>query len=160
MREMRRQDRNITDPARIADVLDSAKTMHLGLVEDGRAYVVPLNYGWVEKDGRYTIYAHSAADGRKIDLIGEGAEVGFEMDVIVDYFDAPTACGWGNHFKSIIGEGHATLCQTAEEKRAGLTAVMQHYTQKTDWTFEDKMVDLVSVIRIDVTALSCKSNVQ
>lgn len=156
MREMRRQDRKITDPAVIRMVLDKCRTLHLGLVEDGRAYIVPLNYGWTEENGRYILYAHSAAEGRKIDLIRGGADVGFEMETGVEYFDAETACGWGNRYASIIGEGRATLLSTPEEKRQALTAIMAHYSARRDYTFEDTMVDLVQVIKIDVTALSCK----
>ena len=156
MREMRRQDRRITDPAMICAVLDKCRTLHLGLVEDGRAYIVPLNYGWTEENGRYTLYAHSAAEGRKIDLIRGGADVGFEMETGVEYFDADTACGWGNRYESIIGEGRATLLSTPEEKRQALAAIMAHYSARKDYTFEDAMVNLVQVIQIDVTALSCK----
>lgn len=156
MREMRRQDRKITEPAVIRAVLDKCRTLHLGLVEDGRAYIVPLNYGWTEENGRYILYAHSAAEGRKIDLIRGGADVGFEMETGVEYFDADTACGWGNRYESIIGEGSATLLSTPEEKRQALAAIMAHYSARRDYTFEDAMVDLVQVIQIDVTALSCK----
>lgn len=156
MRGMRRQDRRITDPAVIRMVLDKCRTLHLGLVEDGRAYIVPLNYGWTEENGRYILYAHSAAEGRKIDLIRGGADVGFEMETGVEYFDADTACGWGNRYESIIGEGRATLLSTPEEKRQALTAIMAHYSARRDYTFEDAMVNLVQVIKIDVTALSCK----
>ena len=156
MREMRRQDRKITEPAVIATVLDKCRTLHLGLVEDGRAYIVPLNYGWTEENGRYILYAHSAAEGRKIDLIRGGADVGFEMETGVEYFDADTACGWGNRYESIIGEGRATLLETPEEKRQALAAIMAHDSARKDYTFEDAMVNLVQVIQIDVTALSCK----
>ena len=156
MREMRRQDRRITDPAMICAVLDKCRTLHLGLVEDGRVYIVPLNYGWTEENGRYILYAHSAAEGRKIDLIRGSADVGFEMETGVEYFDADTACGWGNRYESIIGEGSATLLSTPEEKRQALAAIMAHYSARRDYTFEDAMVDLVQVIQIDVTALSCK----
>lgn len=156
MREMRRQDRKITDPAMICAVLDKCRTLHLGLVEDGRVYIVPLNYGWTEENGRYILYAHSAAEGRKIDLISGGADVGFEMEAGVEYFDADTACGWGNRYESIIGEGRATLLSTPEEKRQALAAIMAHYSARKDYTFEDAMVNLVQVIQIDVTALSCK----
>lgn len=156
MREMRRQDLKITEPAVIATVLDKCRTLHLGLVEDGRAYIVPLNYGWTEENGRYILYAHSAAEGRKIDLIRGGADVGFEMETGVEYFDADTACGWGNRYESIIGEGRATLLETPEEKRQALAAIMAHYSARKDYTFEDAMVNLVQVIQIDVTALSCK----
>lgn len=155
-REMRRQDRKITDPAQIASVLQKSQVLHLGLVDDGKVYIVPLNYGWTEENGRYTLYAHSAAEGRKIDLIADGAEVGFALECGIEYFDADTACGWGNRYQSIIGEGTAMLVTAPEEKRTGLDAIMKHYSQRRDYIFDDQMVELVQVIKIDVTVLSCK----
>ena len=155
-REMRRQDRQVRDADVIKSVLSEARILHLGLVDDGQVYVVPLNYGWREENGEYTLFAHSAAAGRKIELIGSGAEVGFEMECGIEYFDADTACGWGNRYKSIIGEGRATLCQSAEEKRLGLSAIMAHYSQRRDFTFAEEMVNSTQVIEINVKELSCK----
>ena len=59
---LRRADREITDRAALDALLVRADIGHLGLVDAGRPYVVPLNYAY--EDGR--IYFHSAPEGRKI----------------------------------------------------------------------------------------------
>ncbi len=78
-RDMRRSDRLVTDRDTIEMFLDEAKVIHLGLEDDGEIYVVPLNYGWEWKGETLMLYCHSAREGRKIDLIGKGAKVGFSV---------------------------------------------------------------------------------
>ncbi len=58
---MRRKDKEITDPKIISEILDLSEICRLGMVDDGRAYIVPVNYA--HKDG--AIYIHSAMHGKK-----------------------------------------------------------------------------------------------
>ena len=64
---MRRKNREVTDRARIEEIIRSCHVCRLGFVDDGRAYIVPMNFGYVEEDGKYVFYFHSAKEGRKID---------------------------------------------------------------------------------------------
>lgn len=80
MREMRRKDREVTDEARIDEIISRCNCCRIGFNDSGEVYIVPLNFGYVKQDGRRTFYFHSAKDGRKIDLVKDGYEVGFEMD--------------------------------------------------------------------------------
>ena len=75
---MRRNDRAVTDPARIREIIDSCTCCRLGLCDEGRAYIVPLDFGYAEQDGRYTFYFHGAAEGRKIDLIRKNGWAAFD----------------------------------------------------------------------------------
>lgn len=45
-----------------------------------------------------------------------------------------------------------------EEKIEGLKAIMKHATGKTDWTFEQKMLNAVCVFKLVVEKISCKQN--
>lgn len=45
-----------------------------------------------------------------------------------------------------------------EDKIQGLTKVMSHYSDKSDWTFEDQMVNSVNVWKLTVTEWSCKEH--
>ncbi|MDO4280742.1 MAG: pyridoxamine 5'-phosphate oxidase family protein [Peptococcaceae bacterium] len=156
---MRREDRLITDPERIREIFAKAQVLHLGLKDGEAVYVVPLSYGFtVDAAGHYCLYCHSAAEGRKISLIGEGAAVGFALDTGMDLFTAETACGYGTLFESVIGEGRATLLADDGEKRVALQALMDHYESHRDWDFPDKMLGMMQVIKIDVTAFTAKSN--
>ena len=46
-----------------------------------RVYIVPLNFGYAEENGKRVFYFHSAKSGRKLDLIAGTPSVGFELDV-------------------------------------------------------------------------------
>ncbi|WP_243143536.1 pyridoxamine 5'-phosphate oxidase family protein [Pseudobutyrivibrio xylanivorans] len=52
---MTKREREITDPNQIDEILRSCMHLHLGLVDEGKPYVVPLNYGITkdEEDGHY-----------------------------------------------------------------------------------------------------------
>ena len=72
--------------------------------------------------------------------------------------DSETACGWSARFQSVIGGGPVTVVETAEEKRAGLRVIMKHLTGRDQWEFEDRMVELVCVFKLEVEELSCKEH--
>ena len=77
---MRRKDREITDFKQIMEIIDRCDCCRVGFCDDGQVYIVPLNFGYAEENGKLTFYFHGAKEGRKIDLIGKAPKVGFEMD--------------------------------------------------------------------------------
>ena len=103
MREMRRKDREVTDEARIDEIISRCTCCRIGFNDSGEVYIVPLNFGYVKQDGRRTFYFHSAKDGRKIDLVKEGYEVGFEMDCGYELHPGESPCDCYAEFSSIIG---------------------------------------------------------
>ena len=155
-REMRRSDRLVTNKDTVKAVLEEAQVIHLGLADDSEIYVVPLNYGWEWKDGALMLYCHSARDGRKIDLIGNGTKVGFSMESSVSYFGDETACLYGNRYKSIIGNGEAKLLKEETARIHALNQIMSHYSGRDDWQFDSKILTQVQVIAICVNDFSCK----
>ena len=66
---MTRREFEVTDPEVIRDILDSSSYLHLGLVDDGMPYVVPMNYGYTLEEGKLVLYLHSATKGYKLDVI-------------------------------------------------------------------------------------------
>lgn len=56
-RPMRRQKCEVTDPVKIEQIIKKAGVVHLGMVDEGKAYIVPLYYGYIYKDGGLTLYA-------------------------------------------------------------------------------------------------------
>lgn len=71
---MRRKDREVTDIRQIESIIEKAKVVHIGMIDDGVPYVVPMQYGYVFTDGALTLYLHSAQEGRKIDCIKKKSE--------------------------------------------------------------------------------------
>ena len=158
---MRRKDREITDPAKIADVISRCTCCRIGFCEDGEVYIVPLNFGYEIKDNVYTFYFHGAKEGRKIDLIRKNPKVGFEMDTDFAVYAtgrSETACDYTARFQSVIGNGIVSIVSEREEKKLGLSLLMEHSVGKRDWVFQDQMVEAAAVFKLEVTKLSCKEH--
>ena len=78
---MRRNDREITEFSEMTDVMKRCDVCRLALNdEEGYPYLLPLNFGMEETDGRVTLYFHGAKEGKKYDLIRKDARASFEMD--------------------------------------------------------------------------------
>lgn len=152
---MTRREREVTDINEIIKILDEAKVLHLGLVDGDEPYVVPMNYGYTMEDGKLTIYLHGARRGRKLDLMRANPKVFFEMESDIVPFEGEIACKYGITYSSVMGRGVAEILEDVEEKKAGLSALMKTQTGK-DFVFEDKMADVVSVIRINVSDFTAK----
>ena len=153
---MRRSDREVTDPVIIRDIITNCTCCRLGLCDGDRAYIVPLNFGFTEKDGHYTLYFHSAMEGRKIGLLKAADWVAFEMDRGHELVEGSDSSSCSARYQCVMGGGPVALLEDREEKKAGLAALMLHDTGRSDWTFEDAVVDKTAVLRLDVEELTCK----
>ena len=154
-RGMTRRERQITDISEITKILDKAKVVHVGLVDEGRPYVVPMNYGYTLENGKLTLYLHGATEGRKLDIIRKNPEVCAEIDCDIVPIEGDIACRYGISYSSIMAEGCAHILDNIDEKREGLKILMKTQTGK-DFDFTEKMVNVVSVIRIDVSSFTAK----
>ena len=155
MQGMTKRERQITDPKQIEAILDASKVLHLGLAVDNEPYVVPLNYGYTMEDGKLVIYQHGAQRGKKLDMIRSNPRVFFEMDCDRVPFDGVMPCQYGMVYSSIMGRGLAHIVEDVEEKKKAMTILMKTQTGK-DFTFEDRLVSMVAVIRIDVAEYTAK----
>ena len=155
MQGMTKRERQITDPEQILHILDAGKVLHLGLAVNNEPYVVPMNYGYTMEDGRLTLYLHSAVRGKKLDMIRKNPNVFFEMDCDRMPFEGRVPCQYGLVYSSVMGRGTAALVEDVEEKKRAMTILMKTQTGK-DFAFEDRLVSIVTVIRIDVTEYTAK----
>ena len=155
---MRRREREITDPAEIDKILNTSQYLHLGLVDDGMPYVVPLNYGVVKDsaDGHYIIYLHGAHEGRKLDIIRKNPNCCFTMECNVAPFEGRMACQYGTVYECAMGFGKVKIVEDPQEKMDALVALMKTQTGKDDFQFDERMVSIVTVMRIDVEELTAK----
>ena len=155
MKGMTRREKEVTDQQDILHILDTAQVVHLGLAVDNEPYVVPMNYGYTMEDGKLTVYLHSALRGKKIDMILANPKVFFEMDCDLRPFEGKVPCQYGMAYSSLMGRGEARLVEDVEEKKKAMSLLMKTQTEK-DFSFDDKLVSIVAVIRIDVTEYTAK----
>ena len=155
MQGMTKRERQITDEKQIREILDTAKILHLGLAVDNEPYVVPMNYGYTMEDGKLVLYLHSAVRGKKLDMIRENPRVFFEMDCDLTPFEGKVPCQYGLAYSSLMGRGTARIIEDVEEKKKAMSILMKTQTEK-DFLFEDRLVSIVAVIRIDVLEYTAK----
>ena len=118
-------------------------------------YVVPMNYGYTKENGKLVMYLHSAVRGKKLDMIRMNPKVFFEIDCDLVPFESELPCQYGLAYSSVMGKGIARIVDDVEEKKKAMSILMKTQTGK-DFTFEDRLVSIVAVIRIDVDAYTAK----
>ena len=155
MQGMTKRERQVTDPQQILDILNKGKVLHLGLAVDNEPYVVPMNYGYTKENGKLVMYLHSAVRGKKLDMIRINPKVFFEIDCDIQPFDGVKPCQYGMVYSSIMGKGLASIVEDVEEKKQAMSILMKTQTGK-DFDFNEELVSIVAVIRIDVEAYTAK----
>ena len=155
MQGMTKRENRVTDPERILHILDTAKVLHLGLAVNNEPYVVPMNYGWTEEEGKLVLYLHSALKGKKLDMMGSNPNVFFELECDRMPFEGKLPCQYGMVYSSVMGRGKARFVEDVEEKMKALSILMKTQTGK-DFTFNAQLVSIVAVIRIDVEEYTAK----
>ena len=155
MQGLTKRERQVTDPQQILHILDTGKVLHLGMAVDNEPYVVPMNYGYQMEDGKLVLYLHSAVQGKKLDMLRANSKVFFEIDCDLMPFEGRVPCQYGLVYSSIMGRGTARIVDDVEEKKQAMTILMKTQTGK-DFTFEDRLVSIVAVIRIDVAEYTAK----
>lgn len=156
---MRRKDREVTENSKIKEIISNCDCCRLGLNDNGKVYIVPLNFGFTEENGKYTFYFHGAKAGRKLDIIKVNDYVGFELDTNHRiYGKDDIACTYTSAFQSVIGTGRVKIIEDYDEKVKGLQELMKHTIKKTEWEFNEKMVNAVCVFKLETEELSCKEH--
>lgn len=155
MQGMTKRERQIEDLNQIQNILDACRVLHLGLAVNNEPYVVPMNYGYIMEEGKLTVYLHSALKGKKLDMIRANPNVFFEMDCDRNPFEGEKPCQYGLSYSSVMGRGKAMIVEDVEEKKKAMSILMKTQTGK-DFTFEDKLVSIVAVVRIDVSEYTAK----
>lgn len=152
--EMRRKNKQVTDPRWMEEILERAQTLHLGLAgEDGWPYVVPMGYGYREG----TIYLHGAPEGRKNDILAENPRVCFQVALDVELVRAATGSSYTMKYRSVTGFGRVQTLSGLDEKNAALKILMAHYGGPHTDLGENHAK--IWVARLDIESMTGKSSV-
>lgn len=152
---MRRKDREVTDASTIKFILDECKFLHLGLVDNGQPYIVPMNYAYCFEGGKLVFYVHSALEGRKIDILNGNSSCCVQMECATRLIEGAIACKYGYSFYSLDGFGKAEFVDDINAKIDALKLLMKAQTGK-DFDFTQDMVANVKVIRIVCDSYTAK----
>ena len=152
---MTRRELEITDPGAMTEILKKCGFLHLGLVDGGMPYIVPMNYGFTMENGKLTLYLHCAKEGYKLDVIRKNPVCCFEMECGVQPFSGKVACQFGMSYSSMMGRGTAVIVEDPSEKIRAMKLLMKTQTGQ-DFEFTERLVSAVSVIRVDVSEYTAK----
>lgn len=145
---MRKSNREVTSREELISILDNCDTCRLGLSDDGQPYVVPLNFGYRWDPDDLTLYFHCAVEGRKLDIIRANPRACFEMDCRHELKTGELACDFSLNYESIIGEGLIEILADPLEKKAALDQIMRHYSERTGWTYDEKVLAKTVILRL------------
>ena len=154
-KKITRRELEVTDQSQIIEILDKSKILHLAMVDGDDPYVIAMNYGYTMEEGKLTLYMHGATQGRKLDILRKNPKVCFELDCDLMPFDGEKPCQYGIAYSSVVGNGVAELIEDPEQKMEALTILMKTQTGK-DFEFNEKLVSIVSVIKIHVEDYTAK----
>lgn len=148
---MRRADKEIKE---FAAILERADIFRLGLIDNGFAYIVPLNF--IYHDG--AILFHSAKEGKKIELLKANGNVSFEADIYEGVISKNTACGCTSKYFSVMGVGSASFLSDRKEKRRALSLFMSKYSKTEYPEIKDESIDNIEIVKIDIKEVSAKQS--
>ncbi|MBN1779585.1 pyridoxamine 5'-phosphate oxidase family protein [bacterium] len=153
--QIRKSKCRIHDKETIEAMIKKAVICRLGLVDEDRAYIVPMNFGYDSG----VLYFHCGAEGRKIDCLKKRPGVSFEIDVLHDLKAGELACGWDALYDCVMGRGEASFITDREQKRHALNMIMRQVSGKT-WEFPDEKIDKTTIIAVEIKTVSAKSTIK
>jgi nitroimidazol reductase NimA-like FMN-containing flavoprotein (pyridoxamine 5'-phosphate oxidase superfamily) len=152
---MRRNEKEIKNREEIEAIIRQAEVCHLGLSENNRPYVIPMNFGFRDN----CLYFHCAKSGKKLDIIRKNNQVCVEMDIDHELvMESDVACEGTAKYRSVIGFGRAYILRDSDEKILGLNAIMDHYTGKSTFEYLDKQIQNVTIIKVEIDKIIGKKS--
>ena len=151
---MRRKDRAVLEPETIQEIISKIKVCRLGLMDQDAPYIVPLNYGYLDN----ALYFHSAANGKKIDLIRKNNKVCFEIEYLSKIIEHEQSCKWTTKYRSVIGFGSIDIITAFEEKKKGLNIIMAHYGRIVNNVYNENHIDNIVILKLKIANLSAKQS--
>ena len=150
---MRRNDRAVTIPSEIVDIMSRCEVLHLALAAEPAPYLLPVNFG-MEPDGM-TLYIHGALEGQKYDLLRRDNRVGFEMDcthgLVLD--EAGHSCTM--NYESVMGWGVVRELTEPAEKIHALDCIMAHYHAET-FAYNHTVAEKTRILCLEIRARTAK----
>lgn len=151
---MRRLDKIVIDSKVINQILNESDLCRIGMVDDGEAYVVPVNYA--HHDG--CLYFHSAKQGRKIDILKRSQTITFEITFLSQVQTGAKACNWTTRYRSAMGRANVLFVHDYDEKVKALDIIMQKYGAVGAQQYDRVMVDSVAILKLPIISLTAKQS--
>lgn len=137
----------IEDKSEIEEIIAKAYVCYVSMVDlQGMPYVVPMNYGFKNN----TFYLHSAPEGKKINIWKQNPSVCIALDVDgkLNIRNEEVACSYSMRFRSVMAYGKIEFVEDMQEKRDCLNIIMEQYTKRNDFKYNDPAVRNVAIMKV------------
>ncbi|NIK75921.1 hypothetical protein FHS15_001021 [Paenibacillus castaneae] len=165
MFSIRLKDRECKDRHKIEQFLKGAQTGFLGLSDEYKPYVIPLNYVWL--DGAF--YFHGAGSGRKVSIIERNNEACFTVSEHYGTITDPVPAKTDSAYMSVMVFGQIEAITDLDEA----VLIMQSMLDKYVPGYYDKPLpkahldkyrsslgSATAVYKLSCTSLTAKENEQ
>ncbi len=156
---MLKKDREVRNIEEIYSIISACKVMRIAMHDEPSPYIVPLSFGCELSDGKIILYAHSATQGKKLELLRANPQVCVEFDnfictqIAADKSDATT------RYESVIGRGRLEELQPLQDKKHAMQCMSVHYGIEREYSAEScKIYDRTAVFRIVLDEVTGKRN--
>ena len=153
---MRRANRMVTKLEELLEIINGSKVCRVGMVDNGKPYVIPMNFGYRVVDETITIYLHGAKEGRKIEIMKHNSQICIEIDTIREIIKGENGCNYSCHFESFIGTGEAVFLDAETDKEQALNAIMKRQTGQEGFSYDKRVMAETEIIAIPLSEYSGK----
>ncbi|MFY9152345.1 MAG: GNAT family N-acetyltransferase [Prolixibacteraceae bacterium] len=151
---MRKINQEISDKTTIEEILSQSKICRIAMVDEGQAYLLPLNYGYKNN----CIYIHSASSGKKLEVLRANPQVCFEIEQQAELVKSEKACNWATIYRSVVGNGKVEILTDFAEKQRALEIIMAHNGAPELIDFETKQVNSIVILKLSIEKLTAKQS--
>ena len=153
---MRRDDRVISDSSQIEAIIRKSDVCRIALADNNVPYIVTMNFGY--SGGEHPcLYFHCASEGKKVDMIKKNNYVCFQMDTDHELTRGEKGCDWGMKFRSVVGYGKITILTEKNQKIKALACLMAQYSTRTDFSYDEKNLDRIIILKLDIEEITGKN---
>jgi len=121
VRVRRLASRGVYDTATIHAILDVAPICHVGFVDDGQPYVLPVIHGRIGD----TLYFHGSPANRMLGALSDGIDVCATATIVDGLVLARSAFHHSMNYRSVVVLGRAAAVRDDAEKTRALEATME-----------------------------------
>lgn len=143
----------IEDRKEIEAIIRSCKTCYLAASEDGKPYVLPMNFAL---DGD-SIVLHSGPSGRMWETLHKNPHVciNWTLGEGLAWQSIKVGCSYRVQSKSVIAEGTVEFVEDYDEKHRLLKVLMSQYSE-LEFKFNPPAIRNVAVYKVSIRQVTAK----
>lgn len=152
----RHPERQISSEAQ--SILQQGLLAHVGFIDDGLPYVIPMSYHYAED----SIYLHGSLHSRALQLIGAGAPTCIEISLLDGLVYSREAMFHSMNYRSVMAFGKGQMIEDPEYKQEIFNAMIPRYfegrTAGQDYQeAPQKHLEQTLLVKIQLEAVSAKA---